>query len=49
MLKGLLQRSPELYQSGTTLWSYAKNLKLAGATTVIGLVCVKTSRDTDNQ
>jgi predicted amidophosphoribosyltransferase len=39
----------DLYQSGTTLWSCAKNLKKAGATCVVGLVCVKTWRDTDNQ
>ena len=39
----------DLYQSGTTLWSCAKNLKKAGAAHVIGLVCVKTFRDTDNQ
>ena len=39
----------DLYQSGTTLWSCAKHLKQAGALAVIGLVCVKTFRDTDNQ
>jgi len=39
----------DLYQSGTTLWSCAKHLKQAGAIAVIGLVCVKTFRDTDNQ
>ena len=39
----------DLYQSGTTLWSCAANLKRLGAEKVIGLVCVKTFRDTDNQ
>jgi predicted amidophosphoribosyltransferase len=39
----------DLYQSGTTLWSCARYLKQAGAIAVIGLVCVKSLRDTDNQ
>jgi len=39
----------DLYQSGTTLWSCAKNLQRTGVTDVIGLVCVKSFRDTDNQ
>jgi len=39
----------DLYQSGTTLWSCAKYLKRAGAACVIGLVCVKNFRDTDNR
>jgi predicted amidophosphoribosyltransferase len=39
----------DLYQSGTTLWSCAKNLKQIGAAAVIGLVCVKALRDSDNQ
>jgi len=39
----------DLYQSGTTLWSYARFLKSLGATAVYGLVCVKTLRDTDNR
>jgi predicted amidophosphoribosyltransferase len=39
----------DLYQSGTTLWSCAKYLKSIGATAVIGLICVKSLRDTDNQ
>jgi len=39
----------DLYQSGTTLWHCAKNLKERGAANVIGLVCVKTLKDTDNQ
>jgi predicted amidophosphoribosyltransferase len=39
----------DLYQSGATLWSYAKYLKQMGAEHVLGLVCVKALRDTDNQ
>ena len=39
----------DLYQSGATLWSYAKYLKAKGANTVIGLVCVKALSDKDNQ
>lgn len=39
----------DLYQSGATLWCYAKYLKSLGAEHVIGLVCVKSLRDTDNQ
>jgi predicted amidophosphoribosyltransferase len=39
----------DLYQSGASLWSFAKYLKARGAATVIGLVCVKSLRDTDNQ
>jgi predicted amidophosphoribosyltransferase len=39
----------DLYQSGMTLWSCAKYLKQIGAATVIGLVCVKSLRDSDNQ
>jgi predicted amidophosphoribosyltransferase len=39
----------DLYQSGITLWSSAKYLKQIGATAVIGLVCVKSLRDSDNQ
>jgi hypothetical protein len=38
----------DLYQSGATIWSYARYLKMMGATAVIGLVCVKSCRDTDN-
>ncbi len=38
----------DLYQSGATLWSYAGYLKTLGATMVIGMVCVKSWRDTDN-
>ena len=38
----------DLYQSGATLWSYARFLKSVGAETVIGLVCEKSLRDTDN-
>lgn len=38
----------DLYQSGTTMWSFARYLKQQGARHVLGLVCVKTLRDTDN-
>jgi len=38
----------DLYQSGVTLWSTARFLKARGAAQVLGLVCSKTSRDTDN-
>ncbi|MCH7691742.1 MAG: hypothetical protein IIA17_11970 [candidate division Zixibacteria bacterium] len=38
----------DLYQSGTTMWLYAKFLKEKGAAQVIGLSCVKTLRDTHN-
>jgi predicted amidophosphoribosyltransferase len=38
----------DLYQSGATLWSYAAYLKSAGAAGVVGMVCVKSCRDTDN-
>ncbi len=39
----------DLYQSGVTLWMYAKFLKEQGAAHVIGLPCVKSLRDSDNQ
>jgi predicted amidophosphoribosyltransferase len=39
----------DLYQSGTTLWSFAKYLKAKGAAHVVGLVCVKSLRDADNR
>lgn len=39
----------DLYQSGVTLWMYAKFLKQRGAAHVIGLPCVKSLRDSDNQ
>lgn len=39
----------DLYQSGCTLWSFAKFLKSKGANSVHGLVCVKSMRDTDNK
>jgi orotate phosphoribosyltransferase-like protein len=39
----------DLYQSGATLWMYAKFLKEQGATHVIGLPCVKSLRDSDNR
>jgi len=38
----------DLYQSGVTMWSYAKYLKSIGANSVAGLVCVKTIGDKDN-
>lgn len=38
----------DLYQSGATMWSYAKYLKSQGAANVIGISCVKTLRDSDN-
>lgn len=38
----------DLYQSGVTLWSYARFLKMVGAAKVIGVVCVKAGKDTDN-
>lgn len=39
----------DLYQSGITMWSYAKALKELGASNVYGLACVKSMRDTDNE
>lgn len=39
----------DLYQSGATLWSFARCLKNLGASSVYGVVCVKSWRDTDNQ
>jgi predicted amidophosphoribosyltransferase len=39
----------DLYQSGASLWSFAGYLKRLGARNVIGLVCVKSLRDKDNQ
>ena len=39
----------DLYQSGATMWCYAKFLKQQGARCVLGLPCVKSLRDTDNQ
>jgi predicted amidophosphoribosyltransferase len=39
----------DLYQSGASLWSFAKYLKNLGATTVVGLACVKSLRDKDNK
>ncbi len=38
----------DLYQSGISMWSYAKFLKQQGAQHVIGLACVKSWSDTDN-
>lgn len=37
------------YQSGATLWSYAKYLKQKGSPAVHAIACVKTMRDTDNK
>ena len=39
----------DLYQSGATMWMFAKYLKEQGAKYVFGLPCVKSLRDTDNQ
>ena len=39
----------DLYQSGTTIWSYAKYLKSLGANTVLGLACEKGWHDDDNK
>ncbi len=39
----------DLYQSGATMWCYAKYLKDQGAKYVLGLPCVKSLRDSDNQ
>lgn len=39
----------DLYQSGSTMWTVAKLLKKKGARRVLGLTCVKSWRDTDNQ
>ena len=38
----------DLYQSGVTMWTFAKYLKSIGARWVFGLVAVKSLRDTDN-
>ncbi len=38
----------DLYQSGATMWAYAKFLKSRGAAHVFGLPCVKSLRDSDN-
>lgn len=39
----------DLYQSGATMWMFAKHLKSLGAKHVFGVPCVKSLRDTDNQ
>ncbi len=39
----------DLYQSGITMWAYAKALRTARVRRVFGLVCVKSMRDSDNQ
>jgi hypothetical protein len=38
----------DLYQSGTSIWAYGQFLKSAGASHVLGMVCVKSLRSTDN-
>lgn len=38
----------DMYQSGITMWAYAEFLKKVGAREVIGVVCVKAGKDTDN-
>ncbi|WP_300365410.1 hypothetical protein [Brachyspira sp.] len=38
----------DLYQSGVSMWSYAKFLKSLGAKQVIGISAVKSLRDSDN-
>ena len=38
----------DLYQSGASMWSLAKHLKERGAREVMGLVAVKSQRDSDN-
>ena len=38
----------DLYQSGATMWEYAKFLKTLGARCVFGIVSVKSLRDSDN-
>lgn len=38
----------DLYQSGATMWGYAKFLKSLGARCVFGIVCVKSLKDSDN-
>ncbi len=38
----------DLYQSGSTMWT-VEQLKKKGAKRVLGLACVKSWRDTDNQ
>lgn len=39
----------DLYQSGFTMWTYAKYLKMMGAHSVIGVVCEKAWSDKDNK
>ena len=39
----------DLFQSGASMWCYSEYLKRMGAKHVLGLVCVKSLRDTDNQ
>lgn len=39
----------DLYQSGVSMWYYAKFLKSIGARTVMGIAAVKSLRDSDNK
>ena len=39
----------DLYQSGATMWQYAKFLKKKGAKKTFGIVCVKSLKDSDNK
>lgn len=39
----------DLYQSGVTMWAWAKALRQAGAQNVYGLACVKSMKDSDNK
>lgn len=39
----------DLYQSGASIWTYAEYLKNLGARKVIGVVAVKSQRDSDNK
>lgn len=39
----------DLYQSGVSMWYYAKFLKSIGANTVMGIAAVKSLRDSDNK
>lgn len=39
----------DLYQSGVSMWSYAKYLKKIGAKQVLGMACVKSLSDSDNK
>ncbi len=39
----------DLYQSGATIWCYARYLKRCGAKYVLGVPCVKALKDTGNR